>query len=82
MNTVRTRNLRTIGALAALFLMPLALSFWMYYGVGWHPAGRTNHGELLQPALPLPHAEVLEVNGRWYTSGRAVATQPAAMHCM
>ena len=53
----RTRNLRTVGALAALFLLPLALSFWMYYGAEWHPAGRTNHGELIQPARPLPLAQ-------------------------
>ena len=61
---LRIRNLRTVGALAALFLLPLVLSFWMYYGGGWHPAGHTNHGELLQPvrALPLdrwPQARVL-----------------------
>ncbi len=46
---LRARNLRTVGALAALFVLPLALSFWMYYGGAWQPAGRTNHGELLQP---------------------------------
>ena len=63
MNTVRARNLRTVGALAALFLLPLALSFWMYYGVGWHPAGRTNHGELLQPPRPLPNAQLF--GGKW-----------------
>jgi hypothetical protein len=27
---VRTRNLRTVGALAALFLLPLALAFYTY----------------------------------------------------
>lgn len=53
---LRARNLRTVGALAALFLLPLLLSFWMYYGGGWQPAGRTNHGELLQPVRPLPLA--------------------------
>ncbi len=52
--SLRARNLRTVGALAALFVLPLALSFWMYYGGGWQPAGRTNHGELLQPVRPLP----------------------------
>ena len=54
---LRTRNLRTVGALAALFLLPLAMSFWMYYAAEWHPAGRTNHGELIQPARPLPLAQ-------------------------
>ena len=51
---LRARNLRTVGALAALFVLPLALSFWMYYGGGWQPSGRTNNGELLQPVRPLP----------------------------
>ncbi len=53
-NALRARNLRTLGLLAGLFLLPLALSFWMYYGTGWRPAGRSNHGELIMPARPLP----------------------------
>jgi hypothetical protein len=32
-----------------VFLLPLALSFWMYYGNNWVPASRTNHGELINP---------------------------------
>jgi hypothetical protein len=55
---LRTRNLRTVGVLAALFLLPLALSFWMYYGAEWHPTGRTNHGDLIQPPRPLPLAQL------------------------
>ena len=51
---LRSRNLRTLGALAALFLLPLVASFWLYYGTGWRPAGRVNHGELIQPPRPLP----------------------------
>jgi cytochrome oxidase Cu insertion factor (SCO1/SenC/PrrC family) len=58
-----TRNLKTVGALAAVFLLPLALSFWMYYGNNWIPASHTNHGELMNPARPLPHAELREANG-------------------
>ncbi|MGB6452581.1 MAG: hypothetical protein WBE92_17665 [Steroidobacteraceae bacterium] len=51
---LRRRNLRTLGALAALFLVPIAASFVLYYGVGWSPAGHVNHGELIDPARPLP----------------------------
>ncbi|HEU4623499.1 MAG TPA: hypothetical protein VFS52_01985 [Steroidobacteraceae bacterium] len=58
-----SRNLRTVGALAAIFLLPLLLSFWMYYGNGWRPARLTNHGELLQPVRALPGAELREANG-------------------
>lgn len=60
---LRRRNLRTVGALAALFLLPLAISFWMYYGNMWRPAGMSNHGELIQPARPLPRAELRDAAG-------------------
>ncbi len=42
--------------IALLFLGPLALSFWAYYGMEYRPPGRTNHGELITPARPLPDA--------------------------
>lgn len=58
-----SRNLRTVGALAAIFLLPLLLSFWMYYGNAWRPATRTNHGELIEPVRALPGAELREANG-------------------
>ena len=48
------RNLRTILALAALFVLPVAGSFWLYYGASWRPAGHVNRGELIRPARPLP----------------------------
>jgi hypothetical protein len=45
---------RTFWWVLALFATPLALSFALYYGSGWRPAGRTNHGELITPPRPLP----------------------------
>lgn len=51
---LRARNLRTLAALAGLFLLPLSLAFCMYYGSDWRPAQRVNHGELIVPARPLP----------------------------
>ncbi|MDE2262374.1 MAG: hypothetical protein KGL45_07630 [Gammaproteobacteria bacterium] len=51
---LRSRNLRMLGALAALFFMPLLASFWLYYGTSWRPGGHVNHGELIQPPRPLP----------------------------
>jgi hypothetical protein len=39
---------------ALMFFAPLALSFYLYYGKFWHPGGRVNAGELIQPARPLP----------------------------
>ena len=40
--------------LALLFFAPLLLAFLIYYGSGWRPAGRTNHGVLILPARSLP----------------------------
>jgi len=53
---LRSRNLRTLALLAALFLLPLLLAFFTYYGSSWRPARHVNHGTLLQPARPLPQA--------------------------
>jgi cytochrome oxidase Cu insertion factor (SCO1/SenC/PrrC family) len=42
-------------ALAALFFVPLAIAFWIYYGpAGWRPTGGANKGDLIDPARPLP----------------------------
>jgi hypothetical protein len=58
---LRTRNLRTLAALAALFLLPLLASFWLYYWTGWRPAGHVNHGELIEPPRPLPELSLPRV---------------------
>jgi hypothetical protein len=52
--SARARNLRTVGILAALYLAPLALAFFAYYGTGWRPASHVNHGALITPPRPLP----------------------------
>lgn len=62
---LRNRNLLTLAGLAALFLLPLLVSFWLYYGTGWRPSGHVNNGELISPprALPsvsLPHIAVTD----------------------
>lgn len=49
--------------LAALFFVPLALSFYLYYGTGWRPEGGAQHGELIDPARPLPAASLLQADG-------------------
>lgn len=52
------RNMRTIFALAALFVLPVAGSFWLYYGASWRPAGHVNRGELIRPARPLANVSL------------------------
>ncbi len=61
---LRARNLRTVSALAALFVVPIAVSFALYYGAGWSPAGHVNHGELIEPARPLPSVSLPGADGR------------------
>ncbi len=57
------RNFRTVFALGGLFLLPLLLSFWLYYGVHWRPLGTTNHGDLIVPARPLPDVSLPDAKG-------------------
>lgn len=54
--------------IALLFLGPLALSFWAYYGVEYRPQRRTNHGELITPARPLPDAILATATGATTTT--------------
>jgi hypothetical protein len=49
------RQRRLLVGLAFMFFAPLALAFYLYYGHDtWHPGGRVNRGELVEPARPLP----------------------------
>lgn len=58
----RRSRLGLIG-LAALFFVPLALSFLLYYGTSWRPSGGTQHGELIRPPRALPAITLLPVDG-------------------
>ncbi len=59
---LRARNLRTLAALAALFLLPLVIAFFTYYGTEWRPSGHVNHGRLITPARPLPQVALPRVS--------------------
>jgi hypothetical protein len=60
---LRARNLRTVAALAALFVSPLLIAFFTYYGSAWRPAGQVNHGTLITPPRPLPASAL--PRGKW-----------------
>lgn len=47
--TSKAPQRRMMLMLLAVFLLPLVAAFVLYYGLGWRPAGSTNHGELLEP---------------------------------
>jgi len=52
---VGRRSRAQVWILLAVFFVPLALAFLLYYGSGgWRPSGSTNHGQLLSPPRPLP----------------------------
>ena len=52
-NPLRRQRLALIG-LALLFLAPVLLAFYVYYGLHWHPVRGVNHGTLIQPPRPIP----------------------------
>jgi hypothetical protein len=53
---LRTGRLQLL-LVAAVFLGPLLVAAWMYYGGGSvQPQGRTNHGALLEPIVNLAEA--------------------------
>jgi len=47
------RGRRTLLLLAAIFLVPVAIAFTLYYGKLWKPTGSSSKGELIDPARPL-----------------------------
>src|SRR5512134_62600 len=62
-NVVR-RGRRQLLLLAALFFVPLAVAFWMYYGpTGWRPSGDASKGDLVDPARPLAALALTTADG-------------------
>jgi len=58
------RGRRQLLALAALFFVPLAVAFWLYYGpADWRPAGGSHMGDLIDPARPLPELALPTADG-------------------
>jgi len=58
------RGRRRLLALAALFFVPLAIAFWMYYGpTGWRPSGDASKGDLIEPARPLAEIALTTMDG-------------------
>jgi len=58
------RGRRQLLALAALFFVPLAIAFWMYYGpTGWRPSGDASKGDLIEPARPLAEIALTTMDG-------------------
>jgi hypothetical protein len=48
------RQRRALLGLAAMFFVPVAAAFFLYYGTSIRPHATANHGDLLTPARALP----------------------------
>jgi hypothetical protein len=64
------KNRRPLLLLVVIFIAPLALAFWLYYGSTWRPKLHTNHGTLIDPAVTLPVLPVAAISpsgltGKW-----------------
>ena len=58
------RGRRQLLLLAALFFVPLAVAFWIYYGpTGWRPSGDASKGDLIDPARPLAALALAQADG-------------------
>ncbi len=53
MDDARRRGRRTLLTVAAVFLLPLAVAFALYYGQLWRPANSSNKGQLIDPPRTL-----------------------------
>ena len=65
----RARGRRNFLLIAAMFLLPLAVVFGLYYGGVWSPSGTSAKGQLVHPARPL------EVAGLRHADGKAAGAE-------
>ncbi len=62
----RAQGRRKFVIIAALFFLPVALSFALYYGKLWRPSQTSNHGVLITPVVPLQGIPSdLPLQGKW-----------------
>jgi hypothetical protein len=67
MQDPRARGRRTLLIIAAMFFLPVIVSFALYYGQVWKPSGSASKGTLIDPA------RTLSVTGLREPGGAAVA---------
>jgi cytochrome oxidase Cu insertion factor (SCO1/SenC/PrrC family) len=63
MQDSRARGRRTLLIVAAVFLLPVAVAFTLYYGKLWRPANSSSKGERIEPAQPLNVAGLRSADG-------------------
>jgi cytochrome oxidase Cu insertion factor (SCO1/SenC/PrrC family) len=65
---------RMLILLMFLFFAPVAVAFILYYGIGWSPGARVNHGELVEPPVPLPDLALPRADEPPVATGEAVSS--------
>jgi hypothetical protein len=63
MQDARARGRRTLLIVAAVFLLPVAAAFTLYYGKLWRPANSASKGVLIDPPRPLVVAGLRNPDG-------------------
>jgi cytochrome oxidase Cu insertion factor (SCO1/SenC/PrrC family) len=63
MQDSRAHGRRTLLIVAAVFLVPVAVAFTLYYGKLWRPANSSSKGELIEPARPLTVSGLRHADG-------------------
>jgi hypothetical protein len=59
----RSRGRRNVALIGAMFLLPVAVVFALYYGGIWSPSGSSAKGVLVHPAQPLEVAGLRRADG-------------------
>ena len=59
----RARGRRNVVLIGAIFLLPVAVVFALYYGGIWSPAGSSAKGQLIHPPQPLEVAGLRHADG-------------------
>jgi len=54
---------RTFVWVLLAFFAPLLAAFVLYYGIGWHPGGMNNKGDLISPVVSLPDVALQKADG-------------------
>ncbi|HUQ12414.1 MAG TPA: hypothetical protein VM146_19035 [Steroidobacteraceae bacterium] len=63
MSDARARGRRHFLLIAAMFLVPVIVVFFLYYGGVWSPSGSSAKGQLITPARPLATAGLRHPDG-------------------
>ncbi|MBT2969456.1 MAG: hypothetical protein KME56_09190 [Candidatus Thiodiazotropha sp. (ex Ctena orbiculata)] len=62
----KPRSLASLWLLIALFALPMIAAWVLFLNPQWLPAGRTNHGELIDPPRPVESLRLQTAAGDWF----------------